>query len=199
MLDFPFDDERLDQLFALKKTPQPLDKIKSLFNGQHDSPLLTSLLTQDAPRPYEKYTGDGVRWRYFGHACILVETKDVTMLFDPVLSYDYPAEIRRYTYDDLPPHIDYVLITHDHQDHVLFETLIQIRSRVGLFVVPRNRHGSLQDPSLKMILENVGCTNVHEISDLEELRIPDGSITALPFFGEHADLDIQTKAAYLIK
>ncbi len=199
LLETPFDDQRLDALFRLKTTPASLNTIKDLFNGQHDHPLLPSLLSKSCPEPYKKYEGNGVRWRYFGHACILVETKDITMLFDPVISYDYPASIRRYTYDDLPDKIDYVLISHQHQDHVLFETLLQIRQKVGLFVVPKNRSGSLQDPSLKMILEQIGCRNVIEISELEEIPIPEGSITAVPFFGEHADLDIQTKSAYLVR
>lgn len=199
LLDMPFDDERVDRLFHLKRTPAALNAIQELFNGHHDDPLLKTLLTDRAPAPYAGYDGDGVRWRYFGHACILVETREVTMLFDPVISYDYPASIRRYTYDDLPERIDYVLITHDHQDHVLFETLVQIRSRVGLFVVPKNRSGSLQDPSLKMILERIGCRNVLEIGEMEEIPIPGGEITAIPFFGEHADLDIQTKSAYLVR
>ena len=47
----------------------------------------------------------------------------MSALFDPVLSYTYESGISRYTYDDLPDRIDYVLVTHNHQDHILFETL----------------------------------------------------------------------------
>jgi len=47
---------------------------------------------------------------YFGHACILLETNDVSVLLDPVLSYTYESYISRYTYEDLPEVIDYVLI-----------------------------------------------------------------------------------------
>src|SRR5256885_8914577 len=63
-----------------------------------------------------------------------------------------------------------------------------IRNRVGQVVVPRNSGGSLQDPSLKLLLNNAGFRNVVEISELDEIGIPTGSITALPFFGEHSDL-----------
>jgi L-ascorbate metabolism protein UlaG (beta-lactamase superfamily) len=93
-------------------------------------PLLRTLFTQQPPAPYEPYGGTGVRWRYFGHACILVENGDVSLLLDPVLSYTYESTISRYTYDDLPEMIDYVLITHNHQDHILFETLLQLRHRI---------------------------------------------------------------------
>lgn len=198
-LTFPFDDLRLDQIFKLKTDSRPLSDIKELFDGEQDNPLLLSLVTEQGPARCEKYSGSGVRWRYFGHACILVETPDVTMLFDPVISYNYPAAIRRYTYDDLPDWIDFVLITHNHQDHVLFETILQIRHKVGQFIVPKSRGGSLQDPSLKLILEHIGCHNVVEVGELDEFDIKGGSITCLPSFGEHADLDIQTKAAYLVR
>jgi L-ascorbate metabolism protein UlaG (beta-lactamase superfamily) len=92
--------------------------------------LFESFFTPETPRPYEPYTGKGIRWRYFGHACILVETNGISMLFDPVLSYTYESNISRYTYLDLPETIDYVLITHNHQDHVLFETLLQLRHKI---------------------------------------------------------------------
>ena len=38
-------------------------------------PNSSSFLTTEKPRPYPKYEGDGARWRYFGHACILLETR----------------------------------------------------------------------------------------------------------------------------
>jgi len=121
------------------------------------------------------------------------------MLFDPVLSYTYESGISRYTYLDLPKAIDYVLITHNHQDHVLFETLLQLRHKVRNIVVPRSGNGHLQDPSLKLILHNCGFRNVIEMTELEELDLPRSiRITALPFLGEHADLDISTKMGWMI-
>ncbi len=121
------------------------------------------------------------------------------MAFDPVLSYTYENNISRYTYRDLPDSIDYLLITHNHQDHILFETLLQIRHKVKNIVVPRNGGGHLQDPSLKLIFENCGFRNVIELSEMEEIRAGNIRITGLPFLGEHADLDIQTKLAWLVK
>jgi len=121
------------------------------------------------------------------------------MVFDPVLSYTYESGISRYTYLDLPDSIDYVLITHDHQDHILFETLLQIRHKVKNIVVPRNNRGHLQDPSLKLLLENCGFKNVIELNELEEIRAGNVRITGLPFLGEHADLDIHTKMAWLVR
>ena len=67
----------------------------------------------------------------------------MSILLDPVLSYTYDSDISRYTYEDLPDVIDYVLITHNHQDHILFETLLQLRHRIRHIVVPRNGGGAL--------------------------------------------------------
>ena len=99
----------------------------------------------------------------------------------------------------LPDQIDYVLITHNHQDHVLFETLLQIRHKVRNIVVPRNGGGHLQDPSLKLLLRSCGFKNVIEMSEMEEAQCGKVKITALPFLGEHADLDIKTKMAWLVR
>jgi L-ascorbate metabolism protein UlaG (beta-lactamase superfamily) len=197
-----FDDPVVDQLFRMKSTPLTWHEIKDALQLQLPDPkdeLLRSFFTSEAPPPYSRYAGPGVRWRYFGHACILIESGGVSMLFDPVLSYTYENDISRYTYLDLPETIDYVLITHDHQDHILFETLLQIRHRVKTVVVPRNGGGHLQDPSLKLLLENCGFSNVIELNEMEEIRDGKISITGLPFFGEHADLDILTKLAWLVR
>ena len=123
----------------------------------------------------------------------------MSLLFDPVVSYVYPSSLNRYTYEDLPDFIDYVFITHNHQDHVLFETIFQLRHKVGTFVVPKGRVGALQDPSLRLILKQVGCGNIVELGEMDMVAIEGGSVTAVPFFGEHADLDIQSKSAYLVR
>jgi L-ascorbate metabolism protein UlaG (beta-lactamase superfamily) len=36
-----------------------------------------------------------MRWRYFGHACILLETSGLSILFDPVLSYAYESDVSK--------------------------------------------------------------------------------------------------------
>ncbi len=199
-LPISFDQDLIDELFRLKSTPRPWFEIKEMFRipGSKDN-LMRSFLTPEPPAAYAPYTGPGVRWRYFGHACILIETQGVSMLFDPVLSYTYESGISRYTYTDLPDQIDYVLITHNHQDHVLFETLLQLRYKIKNIIVPRSGGGQLQDPSLKLLLQNCGFKNVIEISEMEEIKDVNTRIIGLPFFGEHADLDIKSKMAWLVR
>jgi L-ascorbate metabolism protein UlaG (beta-lactamase superfamily) len=199
-LKFPFSSEALDQLFLSKAEPQPFEElVECCCVRKEDTELFRSFFTEQPPRPYFPYRGAGVRWRYFGHACILLESPAVSLLFDPVLSYTYESNISRYTYDDLPPKIDFVLITHNHQDHVLIETLLQLRHRIGCVVVARGGSGALQDPSLKLLLQAIGFNNVIELADMETLELPSGLLTALPFLGEHADLNVQSKIAYLVE
>ncbi len=196
-LELPFSSEALDDLFRMKASPALFSKIREKLKlNDKDAAKLRNFLTTEPPRPYASYEGAGARWRYFGHACILLETGGVSVLMDPVLSYTYESDISRYTYEDLPPTIDYVLITHNHQDHILFETLLQLRHRIKNIVVPRNNGGALQDPSLKLLLNQCGFTNVIELAEMEEIRFAKGSIQALPFLGEHGDLNVMTKAAW---
>jgi L-ascorbate metabolism protein UlaG (beta-lactamase superfamily) len=195
----PFKDKGYDELFKMKVEAQPLEYITELLNvAEEDRELFASFFTNEPPTPGEKYTGDDVRIRYLGHACILIETKDVSVLCDPVVSYKDPADAARYTYIDLPEVIDYVLITHNHADHCMFETLLQLRHRIKNIIVPKNNGGLLPDPSLKLVLQNIGFRNVREIDEMEEIEIAGGSITGLPFLGEHADLNIRSKTAHLV-
>lgn len=199
-VNMPFKDKRIDRLFAMEDKPGRFGDIKREFHiGPDMEELFSTFFTTEAPAPYERYDGDGVLTRYFGHACILVETKDTSILVDPVISYGYESDISRFTFADLPETIDYVFFTHNHQDHVLFETLLRIRRKIKHIVVPKNNGGSLQDPSLKLMFESVGFGNVIELGDLDTIQLKDCVITGLPFLGEHADLDIRTKLCHMVE
>lgn len=198
-VNLPFKSKVIDDLFGMSLTPKPFYEIKELLDIKpEDEALFKSFFTKASPVSYNKYEGDGVLTRYFGHASILVETKHTSILVDPVISYGYESDISRYTFSDLPETIDYVLFTHNHQDHVLFESLLRIRKRIKNIVVPRNDGGSLQDPSLKLMLQKIGFENIMELGEMETLEFEDCSITGLPFLGEHADLDVRSKLCHLV-
>ncbi len=199
-LQVPFASEKIDALARMKHEATTLAALRETLElSSDDEQLFRSFLTTEQPKPYPKYDGDGARWRYFGHACILIETRGVSVLLDPVLSYTYESDISRYTYEDLPDVIDYALITHNHQDHILFETLLQLRHRIRHVVVPRSGGGALQDPSLKLLLKQCGFESVIELSEMEEISFDRGSITAVPFLGEHGDLNVLTKSGYMLR
>jgi L-ascorbate metabolism protein UlaG (beta-lactamase superfamily) len=200
-LEIAFDHPGIDELAKMKRTPQPLSYIKALLGiSEQQESLFETFFTETAPPVYEKYTGDKIRMRYFGHACILVETKDVSILADPLISYyGYQSDVEHFSDADLPDVIDYVLITHNHQDHILFETLLPLRHKIKNIIVPRTCSGKLEDPDLKLMFQSIGFNNVFSIDEMETIRFSDAVITGLPFIGEHSDLNILTKSCYLVQ
>ncbi|MBO0933578.1 MBL fold metallo-hydrolase [Fibrella sp. HMF5036] len=200
-LPIPFNHPAIDLLASMKRQPRRLSDVKRLLDvPAFDEALLASFFTTDTPPTYSKYEGDFIRMRYFGHACVLIETNDVSVLVDPVVSYyGYPSDVSRFSDANLPDVIDYVLITHNHQDHVLLETLLSLRSRIRHIVIPKSVGGSLQDPNLKLMFQHIGFDQVVEIDEMESLRFSNCTITGIPFIGEHCDLNIRTKMCYLVK
>ncbi len=197
-----FSNPILDKLFKMREFPGDIKEIQeSLKIPKEKESIFKSFFTDIPPKLKEdrEYTQDGVRIRYFGHACILVQTKSVSILFDPVISYlTDDNSVSRYTLADLPDYIDYVIITHNHQDHFMFETLIQLRHKIGTIIFPSNCGGALQDPSMKLILQYTGFNSLIELKEMEVIELEDGKIIALPFLGEHANLNIHTKLSYCL-
>lgn len=200
-LPLSFEHPGIDELAKMKRIPQSLEYIKKLLNiPPEKEPLFDTFFTTTPPPVYKKYTGDKIRMRYFGHACILVETKDVSVLVDPLVSYyGYNSAIGHFSDVDLPDEIDYVLITHNHQDHILFETLLPLRHKIKHLVVPATRSGKLEDPDLKLMFNHIGFKNIVAVDEMETINFIDTAITGLPFTGEHSDLCILTKSCYLVQ
>lgn len=197
-VETPFANKAIDELARMRRTSNSYEYIKDLLkiSGSNES-LFKTFFTGEEPVKYAKYQGDKIRMRYFGHACILLETKDVSILIDPLISYyGTYLDIAHYSDLDLPDVIDYVIITHNHQDHVLLETLLAIRHKVRHIIVPQTSSGRLEDHSLKLMLNKIGFENVIALEEMECVRFEDTIITGLPFTGEHCDLNIQTKLCY---
>lgn len=197
-LNIPFDHEGIDALSSMKRNAGSIEEVAGLLGiAEKDMPLFRTFFTRQEHPAYKKYEGEFVRMRYFGHACILIETKDLSILVDPLISYyGYESSVAHYSDIDLPDEIDYVLITHNHQDHVLFETLLPLRHKVKNIIVPRTTSGMLQDPNLKMAFEQAGFRNVIEIDEMEKIRFKNCVISGLPFTGEHSDLNVKAKICY---
>ena len=200
-LEVPFDHPVIDKLGSMKRNPAPFSAIRGMIDldpGQEER--FRSLFTAEVPPAYQRYEGPNIRMRYFGHACILIETREVSILVDPLISYyGYLHEVDRFSDVDLPDRIDYVLITHNHQDPSLFETLLPLRHKIGKIIVPRTTSGALQDPNLKLMFRHIGFENVIELGDLEKVAFRDCDIMGIPFIGEHSDLNIQSKLCYHVR
>jgi len=196
----PFDSEAIDMLAEMRSVPRPFASIKELLcNDSGQDSMLREFLTDRPPLAPPKRDDGCLRVRYFGHACVLVESNGVAVLTDPSLPYRYDSEIQRYSYSDLPEKIDYVLLTHCHSDHTVLETLLQLRHKIRNIIVPKNTSGALEDPSLKLLLKTLGFKKPLELDELEAVEIDGGTIISLPFLGEHCDLRIRSKTAFRLE
>lgn len=196
-----FDSDIWDDVFSARTTPLTEEKIRTLFEDRllKGGLSVEELFTEEAPSKRHQKVASGVKFTYTGHAGLLIESPDVSVLVDPII----PSRIQSnhndvVSFSELPDYIDYVLITHNHSDHVQFETLLQLRHKIGKVIVPTNNGGSLADPSLKLILQNLNF-NVVAVEDMEEIELVGGRIIALPFLGEHGDLNIRSKSAWFVE
>lgn len=80
---------------------------------------------------------------WFGHSSYLLQLSGKRILVDPVLVSASPVPFMYrpfkgsdiYKPEDMPA-MDYLIVTHDHWDHLDYDTQRQIRDRIGEVVVP---------------------------------------------------------------
>ncbi|WP_238592841.1 MBL fold metallo-hydrolase [Chryseobacterium kwangjuense] len=89
---------------------------------------------------------------WLGHSSYYLQTEGVSFLVDPVLSlYGSPFKYFNKAFkgsdlfkpDDIPS-LDYLVITHDHFDHLDYPTVKSIRDRTGMAIVPLGTGGHLE-------------------------------------------------------
>jgi L-ascorbate metabolism protein UlaG (beta-lactamase superfamily) len=199
-LQMSFDDPRIDVLARLRTHSLPRPEIIDELQLRPDqSVLLDDFLTEEAPaRLQPDYAGSGVRVRYFGHACVLLQSAASSVLMDPLTAWERDSSGQNLTFSDLPDRIDYAVLSHGHMDHCCPELIVQLRHRVREWVVPRNVCGELADPSLKLLLKRLGCTRISVCDPLDRVPLADGELLSVPFPGEHCDLDIATKQSMAV-
>jgi L-ascorbate metabolism protein UlaG (beta-lactamase superfamily) len=192
----PFSDPRLDFLSRMRVAPELFSSVVQQFAvPESDTARWSNFFTEIPVTSRAKcdYKGDGVRIRYFGHACVLIQTEKISILIDPLLPWGASKDDGRFTFYDLPEQIDYVILSHGHQDHCNAETLLQLRHRIKRVIVPNNNKGSITDPSMMLALREIGFDTVITVNAFDRIVVPDGVLTSLPFAGEHVDLDIYSR------
>lgn len=109
-----------EMLFTSKERMRPIEDIPS---------VTTDLLNL-------KRDDDVLIW--LGHSSYFIQLEGKTFLIDPVLSgsaspLPFTVEAfkgsNHYRTDDLPP-IDYLLITHDHWDHLDYQTVLKLKPNI---------------------------------------------------------------------
>lgn len=195
----PFADEKTDLLFRLERESHPLEYIRDVLTlDSIDETTFQRLFTQAPFAPRKQPDFSLLRVRYFGHATVLVEWNGIAILTDPCIPVaPYQQGVERFSYNDLPDRIDFVLITHNHHDHLVLESLLRLRHKICCLVVPKS-HGLLYgDISLKLMARKLGFNNCLELDSLDSIDFPGGEIIGIPFLGEHSDI-AHAKIGYVV-
>jgi L-ascorbate metabolism protein UlaG (beta-lactamase superfamily) len=197
-LQIPFRHPGLEELFRSRVHGTTVRRLRELLElDENQATALGRLMAGEPDLSADRHIDSGARIRYFNHACLVLQTPEAAIITDPWVSADTSAT-DRFTYRDLPDYIDLALITHGHQDHIVLETLLALRGRIGTVVVPRSSRGNTADPSMALYLSHLGLP-VTEVDDFSEVQFPGGTVIATPFLGEHADLDIRAKSTYCVR
>ncbi|HEU0037042.1 MAG TPA: MBL fold metallo-hydrolase [Kofleriaceae bacterium] len=119
-----------------------------------------------------------MRVTYLGHASLLVETSNLTILTDPTLgdvALDGIAQFcpRRALDPEALPPIDILYISHIHTDHFEVASLAKLRDSVETVVCAN-------DPFILEGLEALGFESVQPIKDGQALRIDDTRLLVTP-------------------
>lgn len=87
---------------------------------------------------------DHMKFIWYGHAVVLLRMNNQTILIDPMFGKNAapisPFPVKRFSTDTLDiidelPEIDAVLLTHDHYDHLDYDSIERIKSKVKKYYV----------------------------------------------------------------
>lgn len=109
-----------DQLFKSHPRRRPVDSLPSVKTNLLELPADSNLLV------------------WFGHSSYYMQLEGLKILVDPVFSGNaspIPGTTKSFNGSDIfsiadLPSIDYLFISHDHYDHLDYETIIALRSKV---------------------------------------------------------------------
>lgn len=124
---------------------------------------------------WESRNEDEIMLSWFGHSSVLVKLDGKSILVDPVFgerasmfSFMGPKKFNYSNYMDVEqlPHVDLVIISHDHYDHLDYPTITQLKDRVKLFYVPLGVASHLE--SWGVPAENIKTFDWWDESSLDE-------------------------------
>lgn len=118
-----------------------LEFLRGTPNAQPSEPLPVEAIDR---KELAKWEEQAPRLRWLGHSAVLLEAAGKVILLDPMLG-PTPAPhpwLGTKRFGDLPieaeelPHIDAVLISHDHYDHLDYGSILALKEKTDHFYVP---------------------------------------------------------------
>lgn len=119
------------------------DVLRWQFGREPRTPWPGSWPLETTDKPPARVDDDRLRLSYVGHASLLMQTRGVNILFDPVWServspvaFVGPKRVNPpgIAFEDLPP-IDLILVSHNHYDHLDVPTLARLHAAHGPRVI----------------------------------------------------------------
>lgn len=144
--------------------------------GPEGSP--PELIANDGAKPREAARSGRATVTWVGHSTLLVTMDGVTFLTDPTWSSTaspIPIGPRRFVepglrIEDLP-HIDFVVVSHNHYDHMHLDTLASLAKKGARILVPLGNAATL---------ERAGISRVTELDWWEHISIESAEIHCAP-------------------
>jgi len=133
--------ERTDLSMDIFKLPSIIYK-QFVINRKRTPETPLPVLLFDKERFLE--TSDQTKMIWYGHSAIMMRVMDKTILIDPMLGSDTtpiaPVANPRFSKDTLPliddfPSIDLVCITHDHYDHLDYDSIRKLIPKTNQYFV----------------------------------------------------------------
>ena len=117
--------------------------------------------------------------KFLGQACTLIETNNKKIIVDPWIvgpcnvNTWYTLRNKAATKKDIPTDVDYIYISHEHQDHFQKETLKEFDRKIPIYICkfPRDRfNNEIIKLGFKNIIELHSWKPEKLSEDLKELN-----------------------------
>lgn len=125
-----------------------------------------------------------LKWVWFGHSSSMLQMQGMNILIDPVFS-DYSSPLSGFgpkRFSEVPidlenlPEIDILVISHDHYDHLDYQTIHQIDDKVKKYCVPLGVEKHL-------IKWGIDESKIYSLAWWEDVTIDGLTVTSVP--GRH--------------